>query len=174
MEVYNPAEDSQFFSSFLRGYLSKNKRKILFLDVGTGSGILAETALEFLPAKNIFACDINKEAVKEAKRKGINSFYSDLFSNVEGEFDLITFNVPYLPRDSREPKDSAVATTGGKKGDEISIKFLKEAKKHLKEGGRIFLLISSLTPRERIDKFVSKVVAKKKLWMEELIILEFR
>ncbi len=173
MEIYAPSDDSEFFADFLRGYLKNSKKDITFLDIGTGSGILAGVALEFLDKKNIFACDINKEAVEILKKKGINAFYSNLFSDVTGKFDLIVFNAPYLPRDDREPASSRVATTGGKKGDEISVGFLKEAKAHLNVGGKILLLVSSLTPRNRIDKFGGHEIARKKMFMEELIILKF-
>jgi release factor glutamine methyltransferase len=173
MEVYQPAEDSYFLSDFLRDYLDK-KEISSYLDMGTGSAILSKTALEFLSKDQILAMDINPLAVREAKTQGVNAIESDLFDRVKGKFDLITFNAPYLPRDPREPKDSQVATTGGKRGDEISVKFLSQAKKHLSKEGRIFLLVSSLTPMDKIAQFKPKIVARKKLFMEELRILEFR
>jgi release factor glutamine methyltransferase len=172
MEVYKPAEDSYLFSDFLKKYLSKHKISS-YLDIGTGSGILPKTALEFLNSDQILAVDINPLAVKEAKKQGLKVIKSDLFKNVKGKFDLITFNAPYLPRDSREPKSSQVATTGGERGDEISLKFLKQAKKHLKKNGKVFLLISSLTPLDRINEFRPKIVARKKIFFEKLLILEF-
>lgn len=141
--------------------------------MGTGTGILSETASKYLNKKNILAADINSEAIKITKKKGFKTIKTNLFSNIKGKFDLITFNAPYLPLDKREPKDSQLSTTGGKRGDEISIKFLKQAKKHLNKNGTIFLLISSLTPINKIKKFKTKIVAKKKISMEELLILEF-
>ena len=141
--------------------------------MGTGSGILSKTALQFLSKDQIFAVDINPLAVKEVTKLGIKAIKSDLFKEVKGKFDLITFNAPYLPRDSREPKSSQTATTGGKRGDEISVKFLKQAKKHLNKEGKIFLLISSLTPIGKIQEYGPKIVARKKIFMEELLILEF-
>ena len=171
-QIYQPAEDSYFFSSFLKKYLSKNKIKS-YLDLGTGSGILSETASKFLDKKNILATDINSDAIKILKGEGFKTLKTNLFSGIKDKFDLITFNAPYLPRDPREPKDSQIATTGGKHGDEISIRFLKQAKKYLNKNGKVFLLISSLTPRKNIDKFKSKTIAKKKIFMEELLILEF-
>jgi release factor glutamine methyltransferase len=141
--------------------------------MGTGSGILSETASKFLDKKNILAADINPKAVKLLKQKNLNAKKSNLFEKIKSKFDLITFNAPYLPRDPREPKDSQVATTGGKRGDEISLKFLKQAKEHLNKNGKILLLISSLTPMDKIKKFKPKTVAKKKIFMEELLILEF-
>jgi len=170
-EIYQPAEDSYFFSKFLKKYLSKNKINS-YLDMGTGSGILSEIASKFLDKKNILAADINPDAIKIIKQKGFKTIKTNLFSKITGKFDLITFNAPYLPRDKREPKDSQLATTGGKCGDEIAVKFLKQAKKYLNKNGKIFLLISSLTPIDKLNKFNLKIVAKKKIFMEELLILQ--
>lgn len=175
--IYNPADDSYFFQNFLKKYLSTESRKnrnFTFLDMGTGSGILAKTALKFLPPKNITALDINEEAINSLKKEKFNKVKSNLFKSIKEKFDVIVFNAPYLPMDKREPIDSQLATTGGKKGDEISMRFLKQAKNHLKENGKIFLLISSLTPMKRINKFNPKIVAKKKIFMEEIRILEFK
>ena len=140
--------------------------------MGTGSGILSETASKFLDKKNILAADINPDAIKIVKQKGFKTIKTNLFKEIKEKFDLITFNAPYLPKDKREPKDSQLATTGGKRGDEISLKFLKQAKKHLNKNGKIFLLISSLTPLDKLNKFNLKIVPKKKIFMEELLILQ--
>ncbi|MFH1521832.1 MAG: HemK2/MTQ2 family protein methyltransferase [archaeon] len=172
MEIYQPAEDSYLFADFLKEYLRKHKVNS-YLDMGTGSGILSEIALEFLDKKNILVADINSSAIKLLKQKGLNAIETNLFEKIKDKFDLITFNAPYLPLDSREPKSSQLATTGGKRGDEISLKFLEQAKKHLNKNGKIFLLISSLTPMDRIKKFNPKIVARKKIFMEELLVLEF-
>ena len=173
MKIYQPAEDSYFFADFLRKYLTKNKINS-YLDIGTGSGILAETASKNLNKKNILTVDINPEAVKLLNQKKFKAIKSNLFEKVKTKFDLITFNAPYLPLDKREPKDSQLATTGGKWGDEISLKFLKQSKKHLKKNGKILLLISSLTPINKIQKLNPKIVARKKLFFEQLLILEFK
>ena len=172
MEVYSPAEDSHLFLDFLKGYLSKHKISS-YLDMGTGSGILSKAALSFLKKDQILAVDINPHAIKETKKQGINVIQSNLFKEVHGKFDLITFNAPYLPRDNREPLSSQVATTGGKRGDEIAVRFLKQSKKYLTPGAKVFLLVSSLTPMDKIKEFRPKTVARKKIFMEELLILEF-
>lgn len=172
MEIYQPAEDSYFFVDFLEKYLKKNKVNS-YLDMGTGSGILSKTASKFLNKKNILATDINPSVIKLLKQKNFNTVQSNLFEKIKNKYNLITFNAPYLPFDPREPKSSQLATTGGKCGDEISIKFLKQAKKHLNKNGKIFLLISSLTPMDKIKKFNPKIVARKKIFMEKLLILEF-
>ena len=172
MEIYQPAEDSYFFADFLKKFLEKNQINS-YLDMGTGSGILSKIVSKFLNKKYILATDINLNAIKLLKEKNFNTLQTNLFKKIKNKFDLITFNAPYLPLDSREPKSSQLATTGGKQGDEISIKFLKQAKKHLTKNGKIFLLISSLTPKNKLKQFKPKLVAKKKIFMEELLILEF-
>lgn len=143
--------------------------------MGSGSGILAETCSEFISKKNIICVDIQYDCVKSLREKGFPSIKSNLFREVprDNSYDLILFNAPYLPEDEREDKQSRIETTGGKRGDEISLRFLRSAKKFLKTNGKIFLLISSLTPMERIEKFNPKIVLREKIFMEELLILEF-
>jgi len=180
--IYKPAEDSIFFADFLKDYISNLKDKansLTYLDMGCGSGILSQTVLDCgVKKENILAVDIDQESVDYVKEKisQIKVIKSNLFQQIpqEQKFDLISFNAPYLPEDSedKEPQDSKLATTGGKLGDEISIEFLKQAKSHLNPSGRILLLVSSLTPFNKINKFRPRVVARQKIFFEELMILE--
>ena len=172
-EIYQPSDDSYFFVEFLEKYLSDLEGDVEYLDMGTGSGILAETASKIIGKENVIAVDINPKAIDSIRKKNLNAIKSDLFSNINGSFDIITFNAPYLPKDFREPESSALSTTGGERGDEVSLEFLKQAKDHLNPEGKIFLLVSSLTPMDKINVFNPKIVAKKKIHLEELIILEF-
>ena len=169
--IYEPREDSFLLQKNIKKFVKLDGK---VLDVGTGSGIQAEEARKY--CEYVTAVDINPEVIAYCKKKfdNIKIVESDLFSNVTGKFDLITFNAPYLPEDDREPTDSRVATTGGKNGDEISVRFLTEAKKHLNENGKIFLLVSSLTPMDKINEFKPVVVSKTGIFGEELIILEIR
>ncbi|MDO8517604.1 MAG: methyltransferase [Nanoarchaeota archaeon] len=170
--MYLPAEDSIFFADFLKDYFSRLKNKnIFYLDMGSGSGILSEIARKS-NIKNIFAADIDDESIKFVRKKGLTIIKSDFFSKISKnqKFDIITFNAPYLPNHKFDKKPD---TSGGKRGDEASLRFLRQAKAHLNKGGRIFLLISSLTPYNKIEKFNPKIVARKKLFFEELLILEF-
>ena len=171
--IYEPAEDSYLFKEFLeKTFKNKDCSNLSFLDMGTGSGILAKIAIK-LNFGEVFAVDINKKALEEINENNINKIHSNLFSKIKRKFDIIVFNAPYLPRDNREPKESQLATTGGKRGDEISIRFLKKAKNHLNEKGKAYLLISSLTPLDKISKFKPQKVISKRIDFEELIILEF-
>jgi len=176
MQIYQPAEDSFFFSEFLKKYLSnfnkKELKKIKFLDMGTGSGILAQTAQNTgILNQNILTVDINKKVFQKLSKK-FKTIQSDLFSSPKlknQKFSLIVFNPPYLPEAKHDKKSD---TTGGKTGDEIILKFLNQAKNYLKKNGKILLLISSHTPQNKIKKFKPKIVAEKKLFFEKLFIFE--
>ena len=172
-----------------------------FLEIGAGSGIHLQTALNSgIKNENIFSSDIDKKSVSHCNVLGFNCIHSDLFEafkdmrfqseaieeiaqqNQKGSlqkkpqvsFDLIIFNPPYLPEDAREPKSSRKDTTAGKKGNEIVIRFLKSAKEHLEEDGKIFLITSSLS--EDIDfknlGYDAKEIGCEKLFFERLCIWE--
>jgi len=178
--IYPPAEDSfllaKFAGKICRKILLKNKNAKV-LDIGTGSGIQAITALNSgISRENILAVDINPEAVKFVKRKGINAKISDLFSSVSGKFDLIVFNPPYLPADKRDKEKD---TSGGKKGDETIIRFLRGVRKYLANDGKMLILLSSLTPKRRIlaeirkQKLNYKKIGCQRLFFEELYVWLF-
>jgi release factor glutamine methyltransferase len=180
--IYSPSEDSYLLSSELKK-LCKNKS---VLDLGAGSGFLAETALNN-KASFVLATDINIESISLLKlkfqdNKKIKIIQSNLFSNIpkSKKFHIIVFNPPYLPLDKREPDESRLSTTGGKRGDEIILKFLKLVPSYLSENGFVLLLISSLTPTKNIDKILKKlnltklIISSKKLFYETLYVLKIQ
>ncbi len=176
MEIYQPHDDSYLIADVLRGYFKHlDDKDVDYCDMGCGSAILAGGARD-CGIRRVLCVDLNRDAVKLAADKGFEVVYSDLFSNVDEllVFDVISFNAPYLPRDEREPEDSQLATTGGKRGDEVSVRFLREAIGRLKKGGVIFLLVSSLTPMDEIEKFNPLEVARKRIGIgEDVIVLKF-
>lgn len=169
--IYSPREDSYLLEKQVKKF-AKGKS---FLDMGSGSGIQAKAALS-VKAKSVLAVDINPEVIYLLKYEGIPAIKSDLFAKMKKsrKFDIIAFNPPYLPENKREDIESALATTGGKKGDEVILRFLKQSKNHLNDGGMILLVVSSLTLRKRIlsllkkQKMNYKVLSKEKLFFEEL------
>ena len=175
--VYPPSEDSFLLEAEIKKYIEslseKEKSKLKVLDMGSGSGIQAKAALK-AGAKSVLAADINQESIKKLKDEGIKALKSNLFSSIRGKFGVIAFNPPYLPEDKRESGESRLATTGGKKGDEIVIRFLKQAKNHLEKDGIILLVLSSLTPRKRIlqllkeNKLSHRVISSEKFFFETL------
>ncbi len=183
LPIYQPEEDSYLLQETILEYLKKNhlKKSITILDMGSGSGIQILTCKD-KGFKNIIAADINKEAVGHLKSLVIKAIQSNLFSNLKNKkFDLIIFNPPYLPEDKREPKDSKTNTTAGKKGYEIIIKFLKQAKQHLKNKNSLILLLFSSLSRPKIILKKAKdfgynfqLLNKQRLFFEELFVFEFK
>lgn len=165
--IYEPSEDSFLLAEQVKKY-AKGKN---CLDMGSGSGILAERAL-LSGAKSVLAVDIDKKSVKLLSSKKITAIQSDLFEKVSEKFDLIICNPPYLPQDSREDKESQLITTGGKEGDEFILNFIKQAKSHLEKNGKILLLTSSLTPMKRINSLLKKLNMTKKKLVEQPLFME--
>ena len=163
--IYEPQEDSFLLFKYVEKYASGK-----VLDLGSGSGIQAESAL--MKTKEVLAVDINKEVVKLLKKKNINAKYSDLFSNVNGKFDLIIFNPPYLPEEKHEDSETKLVTTGGKYGYEILERFFKDAKKFLHKNGKILIVFSSLTNKKKVDSLVKKYGFKFKLLEEKGLFFE--
>ena len=178
-EIYELAEDSFLLSDTLKKEipkLLKKNKNLKFLEVGCGSGINLQTASNLgVKKENIFGTDINGKAVTHCKKLGSNCFKSDLFSNIKGRrFDVIVFNPPYLPLDKREPKSSRLATTSGKKGNELTLRFLKQAKIYLNKKGKILIITSSLSSKINFKAigYKTKEIAHKKLFFERLSVVE--
>ncbi|MEK6914853.1 MAG: HemK2/MTQ2 family protein methyltransferase [Nanoarchaeota archaeon] len=178
--IYEPSDDSYLLKETLIKFLKNKSKKIKILDMGSGSGIQAYTCKN-LDFDNILAVDVDDISIKYLLKNNIKVIKSDLFKKIKNDkFDLIIFNPPYLPEDSREPLDSKLQTTGGKKGYELINKFLEQAVNFLKPKSSILLLFSSLSkPKIILNKAKSlnynyNLLAKKKIPFEELYIYEFR
>ncbi len=137
--IYEPREDSFLLQKHVAQYARGT-----VLDMGSGSGIQAETALK--KTKDVLAADCDPEVIAHLKKKGIAVIQSDLFSHIpKKQFDLIIFNPPYLPEDKREKMEDRLALMGGKYGYEVLQRFFKEAKSYLKKEGKILIVFSSIT-----------------------------
>lgn len=86
-QLYDPREDSYLLAEAVKHY-AKGKT----IDIGTGSGIQAFTAANNKEVTSVLAVDINPDALEYAKKHNphpiLTYAQSDLFSNVEGTFDM--------------------------------------------------------------------------------------
>lgn len=124
--------------------LNKDK-KLDILDLCTGSGCIAISLFNKTNASFI-ASDISEEALNLAKENaqlnnaeaGIKFVKSDLFQNIEGKFDLIISNPPYVSLEeevSKIVKFEPFIALYSKNGTDTIKKIIKESKNHLKEHG---------------------------------------
>jgi release factor glutamine methyltransferase len=115
------------------------------LDMGTGSGINA--ILAAAKSTDVLAVDINPHAVAaaiaNAERNGvadrITCRESDVFSAVEGTFDLIIFDPPFRWFAPRDYLEAGMAD----ENYQALTRFLEQAGDHLAPGGRILMLFGS-------------------------------
>ena len=163
--IYEPREDSFLLAKYVEKFAIGK-----VLDIGTGSGIQAETALKF--SKDVLAVDIDKEAINYVGKKGVKAKVSNLFSNVKDKFDLIIFNPPYLPDEKLEDEESKKITTGGKYGYEILERFFNKVSKYLNKNGKILIVFSSLTNKNKVNKIIKKNKFKFKLLESKKIFFE--
>ena len=131
-------------------YVTENSR---VLDLCTGSGCIAIAVADKTGA-HVVASDISEDALATARANAekngvadkIEFVRSDMFGNIEGAFDVIISNPPYIPtadiqKLDREVKDyePALALDGGEDGMDFYRSIAEKAGGFLAEGGRIFL-----------------------------------
>ncbi len=171
--VYRPSEDSLLLLDSIR--LERGER---FLEVGTGTGLIALHAARLGPA---VATDANREAAAlaqaNARRNGValEVVLGNLAAGLRGPFDVVAFNPPYLEGPPGDDLDRAWA--GGDQGSEISIRFVSDLPRILAPGGRAYLLLSRANRAARSlaeSMFQASVVASKRLFFEDLDVLELR
>jgi release factor glutamine methyltransferase len=138
--------------------LAKDKGLLRILDLGTGSGAIAVTLLAELPKALAVATDLSVAALQVAKGNaevlGVANRASfvraNWFDGVDGQFDLIVSNPPYIPLgdiaglavDVRE-FDPPKALDGGPDGLEAYRRIARGASAHLAPKGHVILEIGA-------------------------------
>ena len=166
-DTYLPAEDTYFLEDHIN-----NETGDTALDIGSGSGHLTKSLLKSF--RFVVGTDVNFEALNNQSNKPENLVCCNGADALQNKFDLIICNMPYLA--SEEITD--IATDGGPEGVVIPMKIIKSAKNCLKSGGKFLFVTSSLSNNQKLvdltrkEGFKVEIKAKKKLFFEELILLE--
>lgn len=111
------------------------------LDLCTGSGAIGLTLKSLLPSSEVTLSDISKDALMVANKNknelnlDVNIIESDLFKNIQGKFDIIISNPPYVMTNETLPKDVLyephLALYSGPKGIDHIEEIFKNIKIHL-------------------------------------------
>ncbi len=125
------------------------------LDVGTGSGVIALSLAARFPSAEVHAVDLSTEALALARENAERLAATDrvhfseghLLETVEGLFDLIVANLPYVATSQAArlapevQHDPPLALYGGAAGDELIRELIATAPPHLRPGGLLALEI---------------------------------
>ena len=150
-DVLVPRQDTETLVEEVMRYLRDGME---ILDVCTGSGCILLSLLRYSNGCRGVGCDISEKALavagQNAKELGISAQFiqSDLFESIEGRFEYIVSNPPYIRKDMiptlmEEVRDHEplIALDGGEDGLDFYRKITREATEHLYSGGMLFFEI---------------------------------
>lgn len=139
-----------------RAMLDRQER-VTFVDVGTGSGVIALTVAKHVPALQVLATDVSAAALavadlnaKRLRLAGrVRFLLGDLLSPLTEPVEIIAANLPYIPTDvwsalppeirEHEPR---TALDGGDDGLRVIDRLLAAVPHHLAPGGIVILEIA--------------------------------
>jgi release factor glutamine methyltransferase len=151
--VLIPRQDTEILVEKAGKYMMP---KMEILDLCTGSGCILLSILTLYPGLNGTGADLSEKALEVAKRNRANLnleekarlVHSDLFAQIEGSFDRILSNPPYIPTKTvdtlmEEVRDHEprMALDGLEDGLYFYRKIVEQSPAYLKPGGMLFLEI---------------------------------
>jgi release factor glutamine methyltransferase len=148
-----PRPETEELVEFLKSEIQDPKSRIV--DVGTGSGVIALSLAAEFPEAWILAVDVSDDALALAQENAIRLdlgsrvqfLKSRLLETIEGTFDLIVANLPYISTHDRHTlsrevlHDPEIALFAGVRGDELMRELIDQALTRLRPGGMLALEI---------------------------------
>jgi release factor glutamine methyltransferase len=148
-----PRPETEELVELLQSRIENRESRIV--DVGTGSGVIALSLAKQFPNAEIVATDISEYALALARENAarikpgerVQFRKSNLLDDIDGVFDIIVANLPYISTQDRSSlsrevlHDPEVALFGGHRGDELICQLIEQAPARLKPGGLLALEI---------------------------------
>lgn len=148
-DVLCPRPDTEVLVEEVLRYLHDGMR---ILDIGTGSGCILLSLLHYSNDCRGVGADISEKALQTARAnaqmlsvESVSFVKSDLFEKIEGRFEIIVSNPPYIRRAEIEnlmpevrDHDPRMALDGGEDGLFFYRKITERAKDYLCGGGMLF------------------------------------
>lgn len=135
--------DSYRFAQVIEAHLQQRFEPVRrAVDIGCGAGVGALVIARARHDAQVLAVDINPRALRmtavNAELAGlgnVTAYHSDVLASVEGEFDLIVANPPYMNDD----RQRAYRHGGGALGEQLSVRIVSESLGRLALGGSLVL-----------------------------------
>ncbi|WP_422777806.1 methyltransferase [Pseudomonas mediterranea] len=135
--------DSYRFAQLIHTHLQQNFTAVhRAVDIGCGAGVGAIVIARARREAQVLALDINPLALRLsavnaalAEVGNLEIAHSDLLQNVDGQFDLIVANPPYMA----DPAERAYRDGGGVLGAGLSLRIVEQALPRLTPGGSLVL-----------------------------------
>lgn len=134
--------DTYRFTNAIARYLAGDVRVRRAVDIGCGAGPGAVSVALERPHAEVFAVDINDMALhytavnaQLAGARRVVAQHSDLLDGVDGDFDLIVANPPYL----LDAQERTYRHGGGSFGEGLSLAIAHLARSRLTPGGTLLL-----------------------------------
>lgn len=129
--------------------------RILDIGAGSGAGGLHAASLLRNATPSVTLTDINRNALRYSRINAalsrvpdVEVLESDLYAQVDGAFDLIVSNPPYLV----DPLARLYRHGGGELGSALSLKIVEQGIEQLGPGGRL-LLYTGTAIVDGVDRF---------------------
>jgi len=146
--------DTYRYAALLRAEIPRLGQVHRIVDIGAGSGAGGIVAAKLVPAARLTLGDVNPSALRFA---AINAAFAGVeaelvessgLTRVEGAFDLVIANPPYI----MDEEERAYRDGGGMHGAQLSFEWAIEAARRLQPGGHMILYtgVSILEGRDEL------------------------
>lgn len=155
--------DTYRFAQLIHAHLQQSFAPIRrAVDIGCGAGVGAIVIARARREAQVLAVDINPLALRMtavnvalAEVANVSIEASDVLQDVDGQFDLIVANPPYMA----DPAERAYRHGGGTLGAQLSLRIVEQALYRLAPGGSL-VLYTGVAMIDGLDPFLDAVTPR--------------